>query len=400
MVGEWLYLHMGEVAVGDEPYSDYVTNPHYELKAVNATLSLHLASSWTDPRNLQFQAFPKCNYSVFKSSTLWYDSTKNEVWSFGGEQSEKDKTTASLQIEKLIPTSDGYGFWTVNSTEKDPPFSQPLGLTRPVGGATAQSNTMGFWLGGYSSNGTSDQTRLLEDNVPTPQMVTYEFATKTWSNYTVDPTIALGIPNGTIEWAGMEHIPTLGPHGMLVIWGGENSNTSVYTSGYQERPMSIIVLHDPKTRKWYTQSVTGTAPSVRNRFCSVSVSDPSPIMNATSGTHEIYMYGGYAGVTGAGAQQYDEIWVLSIPAFTWQLLDQSHTVARMGHTCHLVGKKQMLSIGGTNVALQDPWSSPDSVHWNGVGVYDLSQAMWSQGFDATAKNYTRPQAVQTYYNTK
>lgn len=36
------------------------------------------------------------------------------------------------------------------------------------------------------------------------------------------------------------------------------------------------------------------------------------------------MYGGYDGRFGSGAEQYDEVWVLTLPAFHWMLLNTSH----------------------------------------------------------------------------
>ena len=392
-------MHMGEVAVGSAPFSGTLTDVESERLPVNATLSLHIGASWTDPKTLSFQAFPKTQSAVYNYGTLWYDQTKNEVFTFGGEQSTLDDgNRVDLSIDKLVPTNDGYGTWTTNSTERNPPFSKP-GITRSIGGATTQSNTMAFWLGGYSTNATSDKTKSLKQYSPTPGLVSYEFATGAWANVTLDPTLPLGIPNGSIEWAGMEYLPKLGPSGMLVIWGGETSNTSMYEPDGQARPMTNIVLYDPVAKRWFTQQASGTTPSVRNRFCSVSVRDPRPIGSNMAGTHEIYMYGGYAGNPGKGTQQYDEIWALSIPSFTWNLIDSSHNSPRMGHTCHLIGKKQMLSIGGVNIAENDIWNTPDFINWNGIGVYDLSAATWVPGFNAEADIYRRPKVVEDAINS-
>jgi len=35
------------------------------------------------------------------------------------------------------------------------------------------------------------------------------------------------------------------------------------------------------------------------------------------------MYAGYSGISGAGAAQYDEVWVVSLPGFTWTRVDGS-----------------------------------------------------------------------------
>ncbi|MDI1485750.1 MAG: hypothetical protein OHK93_003939 [Ramalina farinacea] len=410
VVGDWAYLHMGEVAVGLEAYTNNIVNPAYNHYPINATLSFNLATGWTDPRSIQLQAIPKPESAIYNYGALWHDSKRNEVFSFGGEESYLDSGTYNASYApfvdrstyKFLPTTDGRGTWTLNSSHSDPPFSEP-GLTRSFGGVSAQSDTSAFWLGGYASNHSSDVYRDagVLDFIPTPGLITYDFATGAWTNTTLDPSLPLGIPNGSIEWAGMEWFPNFGPNGMLVIWGGETTtNLSMYLPTTLMRPMNNIALYDPVEKTWYAQQISGIAPSVRSRFCSVSASDPSPDSDSITGTHEIYMYGGlYTGLFTQAAKQYDEIWVLSLPAFTWQLLDSSHATGRIGHTCHLVGNRQLLSLGGVDVSQVDAWASPDYQNWNGIGVYDLTAANWLAGLNATAEAYERPKIVQDYYNS-
>ena len=401
---------MGEVAVGLEAYTNNVVNPAYNHYPINATLSFNLATGWTDPRSIQLQAIPKPESAIYNYGALWHDRKRNEVFSFGGEESYLDSGTYNASYApfvdrstyKFLPTTNGRGTWTLNSSHSDPPFSEP-GLTRSLGGVSAQSDTSAFWLGGYASNHSSDVYRDagVLDFIPTPGLITYDFATGAWTNTTLDPSLPLGIPNGSIEWAGMEWLPNFGPNGMLVIWGGETTtNLSMYLPTTLMRPMNNVALYDPVEKSWYAQQISGIAPSVRSRFCSVSASDPSPESNSTTGTHEIYMYGGlYTGLFTQAAKQYDEIWVLSLPAFTWQLLDSSHNTGRIGHTCHLVGNRQLLSLGGVDVSQVDAWASPDYQNWNGIGVYDLTAADWLAGLNATAEAYERPKTVQDYYNS-
>ena len=375
---------MGEVAVGTVPFSDNILDPHYVPYPVNGTLSLHIGSSWSDPRNVSFQAFPKPKSAIYCFGSLWYDEKKNEVFSFGGEESYLDGDNppapfADLSTYKLLPTSDGYGTWTQNASDTTVPFTQP-GITRPFGGASAQSNTTAFYLGGYASSRSSDKTKFLTTFVPTPGLITYDFATGAWANETQDSTLAIDNPMGPFEWGGMEYLPKLGPNGMLVVFGGDTSNSSIYVQGEQKRHMNNIALYDPITKTWYNQQIPGTAPSDRSRFCSVSVSDSRATGNSSVGTHDIFIYGGYASVFGQGAEQYDEVWVLSLPAFTWQLLDSTHATGRIGHTCHLVGKRQLLSIGGADASIVDTWLAPDNTNWNGLGVFDLTNASWSSGY--------------------
>ena len=302
-----------------------------------------------------------------------------------------------LAVWKLQLDGKGGGTWTQNTSYEDPPFSQ--GVTRPFGGAATFDSGSGFYLGGYSSSHSSPATQALTSFVSTPGLIQYNFKDRTWSNTTSGIT-ALS-QSGAFEWGGFEHIP-IGPNGLLAIWGGETSNSTAYFPGTDERPMDTITLLDPVTKAWYQQTVTGSPlPSVRNRFCSLVASDPTPLSTPNhTYTAEIFMYGGYAGILGSDAVQFDEIWVLSIPAFTWQRIDASQKSARIGHTCHLVGGRQMLSIGGADAAQTDPWSTPDYTNLNGIGVYDLVAERWTQGYDASAAPYQRGKTVQGWYDEK
>ena len=56
------------------------------------------------------------------------------------------------------------------------------------------------------------------------------------------------------------------------------------------------------------------------------------------------MYAGYNGTLGSSAEQYDELWILTLPAFGWIPASVGHTASRIGHTCHVVGGRQFLNI--------------------------------------------------------
>ncbi|KAL8871462.1 MAG: hypothetical protein Q9174_002705 [Haloplaca sp. 1 TL-2023] len=123
-----------------------------------------------------------------------------------------------------------------------------------------------------------------------------------------------------------------------------------------------------------------------------------PLILAASLTNLVsrYMYGGYAGTVGPGAEQYDEIWVLTLPAFQWIQVDASHNSARVGHTCHIVGKSQLLSIGGVDAAQSDPWSTVDTA-FQGLGTFDLNGWEWTPGYNASAAPYKRADAIKRIY---
>ena len=109
------------------------------------------------------------------------------------------------------------------------------------------------------------------------------------------------------------------------------------------------------------------------------------------------MYGGWGGILGASAKQYDEVWILTLPSFHWFLASSQHNAPRIGHTCHTVGNRQLLSIGGQDVSMMDPWGTPDTTNTQGIGIFDMSALNWTEGYDATAKPYRRPDFIEKFY---
>ena len=64
--------------------------------------------------------------------------------------------------------------------------------------------------------------------------------------------------------------------------------------------------------------------------------------------------------------------------------------ARHGHTCHRVGNRQMLTVGGqlySNLSAQCDWES------GGVAVYDLSNLTWGSVYNAKDAPYQVPAPV-------
>ena len=144
-------------------------------------------------------------------------------------------------------------------------------------------------------------------------------------------------------------------------------------------------LHNGSTPDgtWYKQPTTGPTPDPRIDFCLALAS------SSDGSSHNLYMYGG-RGLNGSKPVFYDEIWVLSLPSFTWIKI-YSGTSPRYGHSCHRVGERTLITVGGaenTNYTnLPCDWET------RGVGVYDLSTLTWGSVFDPNKGNYTVPDSV-------
>jgi hypothetical protein len=102
----------------------------------------------------------------------------------------------------------------------------------------------------------------------------------------------------------------------------------------------------------------------------------------------------------ADDEGYMDVYILSLPAFRWFKANATASVRRASHTCIVVGKRQMISIGGRLPSNRralgkepDPWTS-------GIGIFDMSLLRWQDHYDAGAETYDTPDPVKGYYTTR
>lgn len=92
---------------------------------------------------------------------------------------------------------------------------------------------------------------------------------------------------------------------------------------------------------------------------------------------------------------YSDAYVLSLPGFVWSKIPSSDGGDRRNHQCVVVGKRQMLSIGGTNDAAGFTGVDPFP---QGLGILDLTALTWGNSYDAEADKYESPKVVQDWYD--
>jgi hypothetical protein len=144
--------------------------------------------------------------------------------------------------------------------------------------------------------------------------------------------------------------------------------------------MSTIDIYEVASDKWYRQQTTG-GPKQLTRGCAVVARAQD------SSSFSIYYYGGYDGLHQKEAYS-DDVWVLSLPSFTWLKLASSDAGGRAGHRCVMPYPDQMLVIGGYSsidfgVCLKET-----------IRVFNLSTGTWVDRYDpAVYSNYTVPSAV-------
>jgi hypothetical protein len=133
--------------------------------------------------------------------------------------------------------------------------------------------------------------------------------------------------------------------------------------------MNIIDVYDIANSTWYKQATSGTPPPIRVDPCAV-------VAAARDGTSfNIYLYGGQ-NLTPYGSQiQYSDMWILTIPSFTWIQVDmtgQSQPPARAGHSCTM-WDSQIVVVGGY-VGKDISCDSP------GIYVFNASSLQWTNSF--------------------
>ncbi|KAL2148552.1 hypothetical protein VTH82DRAFT_2106 [Thermothelomyces myriococcoides] len=279
-------------------------------------------------------------------------------------------------------------------------FDRELGenVTRHVaygGAASAPSENLAWYFSGLRSPTWGNiytpttATRSTSADTVSNRLITIDVADRLDVTFTNDtlPSIIPGRANPELVW-----VP-VGSRGILVALGGvvypdwvnETTTTSANETASKEQSpefMSTIDIYDVESREWYRQKTTG-GPGQLTRGCAV-------VARAQDGSSfNIYYYGGYDGIHMAERFN-DDVWVLSLPSFTWVQLTQSEAEGRAGHKCVTPYPDQMLAIGGYQA--QDG-GAPSCLRET-IRVFNLSTGEWLDRYDpAVYANYTVPSAV-------
>lgn len=104
------------------------------------------------------------------------------------------------------------------------------------------------------------------------------------------------------------------------------------------------------------------------------------------------MYGDYP--DSSSTVDSSDVWVLSIPSFQWHRAGQLQR-GRTGHSCNVAGHRQMVIIGGVRADGRDSELGDDWLQ--GLGVFDLSEMVFKDRYNADASAYTSPEVVKKWY---
>lgn len=164
-------------------------------------------------------------------------------------------------------------------------------------------------------------------------------------------------------------VPGWGPGGVLLGLGGGVVGNHETTDAYSS--MTTIDVYDIASSLWYHQETSGDEkPQVRVNPCAVVFSAPD------ASSFNIYMYGGQNLLPVGEQKQYTDVWILTIPSFTWIKVDASGNEphARAGHSC-AARDGQIVVVGGY-IGEDIPCEQP------GVYAFDASNLAWQSSFNA------------------
>lgn len=133
--------------------------------------------------------------------------------------------------------------------------------------------------------------------------------------------------------------------------------------------MNEVYVFDIATSMWYRQATSGTTPNIRVNPCAVVAAA------ADGSSHNIHMFGGQNLIPYNNQTQYNDMWILSIPSFTWISVDmssQSVPYPRAGHTCNIWDSQMVLAGGyiGPDISCEAP----------GIYIFNLSSLSWQNQF--------------------
>lgn len=282
----------------------------------------------------------------------------------------------------LTKVSDQYPLWSFDNSSQAWEQFDTKQTTTPSYGAAAEApdQGLGFYLHGKSDNGSAPRKWFDGDSATLMDgMMVIDTVRQSAKNIS---TATLKEKQPRIGGL-MQYVANIGRNGLLVALGGRvfdgkqtltSSDTGRLLSFETVDVFDVASYQQKDGGVWYSQSTSGEIPPPRINSCSIIASAPD------NSTHNIYVFSGQNPIN---STYYDDLYVLSLPTFTWVKLYQAES-GRFGHTCHLVGR-QLLTTGGhnvrNNVAGMCDWEL------GGVGILDLPSLTWGSNFNASAKDY-------------
>ncbi|KAF2633229.1 hypothetical protein BU25DRAFT_1977 [Macroventuria anomochaeta] len=389
-----LYLY-GGVQTFNVPEID-VSSRNYILGYNPFILQLDLRQPWDWRKNISWLSFettpnPKTGASVIQAmvtgSMFHGPYSSPDVWTYGGTIFRGNESfLETVNPNAFRDQSNIYPLWSFdNETNTWDQFDIGT-LNTPSYGSSAEAPDQGlaFYLNGRTDNGTNNGVHNAGDiQLLLDGMIVIDLVHHTSQNISTagmkDPQPRLG--------GSLQYVPNIGVSGLLVALGGKVfDGVQPVTSQSRGRLLSfdhvdVFNLGSYSSKEsngtWYTQATSGDIPPARIDSCTVLASAPD------NSSHNIFIYGGWDPTSNI-TKYYDDMYVLSLPSFTWIKMFMGES-PRYGHTCHLSAGRQLLTIGGST----QHGNVTDSCDWEAesVGIMDLTPLTWGSVYSAEYRPY-------------
>ncbi|KAF7939014.1 uncharacterized protein EAE98_001350 [Botrytis deweyae] len=266
----------------------------------------------------------------------------NEIYLYGGTEQSKNTsfygyTGPTSPNQTLLSYNVAQNQWSSINVDSTIPEKPSFGASADV-----PDQSLGFYFNGEINNGSSTETTSIPagSSVPLEGMVMLNMTDNTTRNISTAAIDANSRTGGLLQY-----IPGIGENdkGILIQFGGMYRQAGELSDelGGTLAPMDQINIFDINSAynggngSWFTQQASGNIPPRRMDSCTVVATAPD------NSSYNIYLYGGQDG----GSVSYDDVFVLSLPSFTWiKVYESVPGSPRFGHTCHLVGLKRSIHL--------------------------------------------------------
>ncbi|KAF7527860.1 hypothetical protein G7054_g10336 [Neopestalotiopsis clavispora] len=281
--------------------------------------------SYNDLDEIAAGGMPQLYSNLSKNATipsvngavLWADTVNKYLFLYGGQSTVSPPTELSLYSYDTLNN-----YWTI--------LDVPQSLASASYGAGVSVSEIGqaYYYGGWQSNASSPG--WTGGQAATTGLIHYDMDAQRMDNMT-------GPDNTGRAEGSMVYLP-VSDGGMLIYFGGSQDPGNGSVVG---QPMDQIFVFDIASSRWYTQTASGDIPGMRARFCSgVTWADDQSSYN-------IYLYGGLGMPNYTSG--YDDVYILSMPSFTWIKMYPNNTAEQYPHhslTCNVIDGAQMIITGG------------------------------------------------------
>ncbi|KAI1297979.1 hypothetical protein F5Y03DRAFT_386811 [Xylaria venustula] len=250
------------------------------------------------------------------------------------------------------------------------------------GAASAPSENKAWYFGGYRSPSSGPIYQPSINNSINPVNVSDTLITLDLSEQLSEKWFNATLPPGTPSRANPSAVwVPVGEQGILVLLGGvlyPEYNNVIGTSANvaqseKDSPgyMSNVDVYDVASGEWYQQP-TANAPPQLAMGCAVVAT----AQDASS--YNIYYYGGFDGLH-EKEDFNDDVWILSLPSFTWTKISSGNPDhARAGHQCLTPYPDQMVTVGGFRPTVG---GSINCLVGGILQVFNLTEGKWLDSYD-------------------